>query len=787
MLLLPSAGTVQIYEIESVQSDTQLTLASVFTGTTGTGKAYAIPTSPAVSIEQFAHEFASTLAYYQQQLSGWQQILTGTGNVTLTSPDGQTVTVRSQQAWDAALDGKADLAQAFRKRGGLGTVDLNTITGEQDGVWTQNSNANATLAKNYPTPIAGSLLVVQDTANGNTAAHQLYFPYNTTRVYIRYFLAGGTWGVWSEVWNSASLVKQTGQFDATAGSVMLNGAWGWGGSGEIVDLNTDAAFLAWARLSSNGSRIFRNSSAVPQYTKQYGVGVLLRSGDTWATISIGYAPSGISGGIRITSGNNSGSTNSTHELWTDQNLNPARNAPTYINITSEDALHAWAQNSANSSGTIRNDGIITATSRFGSGWFSKVQGTYSIFTVGPTAGTSVVRLQAGDSNGYTNHVFWTDKNLIKQTGVNDTAPGSIMLNGAHGLGRSQSAGIAMSTILDGNNAVTAGFVEPASATNWYYQFSPAVVAFRAGGADGSGQLMQVQVGPGGELAARHRTNNAWTDWAPHVTTNTSQTIAGQKTFSYNGSGLFIKPASASQPGYIRGLTHDNGNHWFVGKGDTTFDVVLANQYSTAQNNIILAEDGSTRLTVNSARLAYIRRSNTNYAILASGLNTVADSNGFYKTASPVVKLFADGTSELTSEAEGITTERLSEGVYRISGCLGLNADRAWGGDDGGIDVPMCRNKLPRLWVDYGGDEGSEKINPDGSIVIRTYHRPHPDAPAFARNEIEGYANGDPIDIPHDTFISVRVQMPDVEVQEEVVETVPNEAENDVVLEASAQA
>ncbi|MGL9750825.1 MAG: hypothetical protein ACR5LC_04995 [Symbiopectobacterium sp.] len=59
------------------------------------------------------------------------------------------------------------------------------------------------------------------------------------------------------------------------------------------------------------------------------------------------------------------------------------------------------------------------------------------------------------------------------------------------------------------------------------------------------------------------------------------------------------------------------------------------------------------------------------------------------------------------------------------------------------------------------DDGSEQINPYGSIVIRTYHRPHPDAPAFARNEIEGYANGDSIDIPRDTFISVRVQKPKV--------------------------
>lgn len=50
-----------------------------------------------------------------------------------------------------------------------------------------------------------------------------------------------------------------------------------------------------------------------------------------------------------------------------------------------------------------------------------------------------------------------------------------------------------------------------------------------------------------------------------------------------------------------------------------------------------------------------------------------------------------------------------------------------------------------------------------------------------------YANGDPIDIPHDTFISVRVQMPETEVQATVVETVPDEVTNEVVLDTSAQA
>lgn len=521
MLLLPATGTVQIYEIESVQSDTQLTLVSAFTGTTGTGKSYAIPTSPAVSIEQFAHEVTATLAYYQQQLSGWQQILTGTGNVTLTTPDGQTVTVRSQQAWDTALNGKANSSDVFLLKGSLGTNDLNNVVGtDYQGIWTQGATANATLARNYPVVSAGSLEVTYNSASG-VGMVQRYTTHASNRVFIRFKArAKDAWSAWVEHWTSA-------------------------------------------------------------------------------------------------------------------NLNPVKNAPKQIRLEGEAALHTWALDAANTSGTFRNDAITTATSRFGSGWFSKVSGTYSIFTVGPSPATSVVRLQAGDAQGYVNHIFWTDKNL--------TNPAT----------------------LDTPQTVTA----------------------------------------------------IKTHAAAVVTTNA---VAFRGTLTN---------------GQVRNLAHINSE------------------------NIVHLGDAAAPTTIHGNATPLIQvGSGASYPILASGLNAVADSNGFWKTASPVVKLFADGTSELTSEAEGITTERLSEGVYRISGCLGLNADRAWSGDEGGIDVPMCRNKLPRLWVDYGGDEGSSQINPDGSIVIRTYHRPHPDAPAFARNEIEGYANGDPIDIPRDTFISVRVQM-----------------------------
>ncbi|MGU6537147.1 phage tail fiber protein [Salmonella enterica subsp. enterica serovar Panama] len=32
-------------------------------------------------------------------------------------------------------------------------------------------------------------------------------------------------------------------------------------------------------------------------------------------------------------------------------------------------------------------------------------------------------------------------------------------------------------------------------------------------------------------------------------------------------------------------------------------------------------------------------------------------------------------------------------------------------------------------------------------------------PVFARNEIDGLTNGDPVDIPADSFVSVRVEIP----------------------------
>ncbi|WP_415344183.1 phage tail protein [Enterobacter hormaechei] len=143
---------------------------------------------------------------------------------------------------------------------------------------------------------------------------------------------------------------------------------------------------------------------------------------------------------------------------------------------------------------------------------------------------------------------------------------------------------------------------------------------------------------------------------------------------------------------------------------------------------------------------------THSRILYDDKNTVVDSNGFIKQASPVVKVFSNGKYETNDESEGVTVTRLDIGQYLIEGCKALNSDAAWGGIDGGFEIPTDRNKQPLIWLDY-------EVNADGSVLVKTYHREHPSAPAFARNERDGLADGEPVDIPADQFVSVRVEMP----------------------------
>jgi hypothetical protein len=286
----------------------------------------------------------------------------------------------------------------------------------------------------------------------------------------------------------------------------------------------------------------------------------------------------------------------------------------------------------------------------------------------------------------------------------------------------------------------------------------------------------------------------------------STTLNNQKGFEgggfisgYDGSptyvGLFINPSNGvvvvggKSPGKAwvwNNLTKhgDYGLGAILGDGptlgsmnDTTPTMFTAHQNDGMSQLGLSANTGITSVVINRGSrptgihqaymlrrtwFSYFSGAAWNYDEAYTTRNTTKASDGTLKAASPIVKLFADGSFETNEESEGATVTRLDVGQYLIEGCEALNSDAAWGGWDGGFDIPTDRNKQPLIWLDYD-------VNPDGSVLVKTYHRTHPDSPEFARNRIgykndagefiETVANGDPVDIPSDQFVSVRVEMP----------------------------
>ena len=107
-LFIPGAGAVKVYEIARVNSATQLTLTDD-AGTVAAGQAYAIMSFYSDSVPDFARRLAAQLSYYQGQMDGWQEIMTGTGTITLEAPDGTQVTLSSFKKLTDDMDSKADL------------------------------------------------------------------------------------------------------------------------------------------------------------------------------------------------------------------------------------------------------------------------------------------------------------------------------------------------------------------------------------------------------------------------------------------------------------------------------------------------------------------------------------------------------------------------------------------------------------------------------------------------------------------------------------------------------
>ena len=270
------------------------------------------------------------------------------------------------------------------------------------------------------------------------------------------------------------------------------------------------------------------------------------------------------------------------------------------------------------------------------------------------------------------------------------------------------------------------------------------------------------------------------------TSNRALQLRDDSSVAYDGR-VIIDSDKTMVIGAGKDISQPNIGTWIKGMRDTGGSRVMRNtgaasagganfQYNAAI--YMLAGDTFGLLSVD-FRNANVYSIGANNSGLNSGVvqvnalwgtkNTTVDGNGFIKRASPIVRVKRD-SFETNDESEGCTVQRIGVGEYLIEGCTGLNSDLAWGGISGGIEIPVDINKQPLLWVDY-------EVNADGSIILKTFHRTHESAPKFARNDKEGYSNGDPIDIPNDVFVSIRVEMPHNSIYNTELERMEREVRN----------
>ncbi|MBN5379306.1 tail fiber domain-containing protein [Serratia marcescens] len=110
-------GVTYTLPVKTVDSATQATLIKTYDGSTQAGAAwYAVPRDAMNTITaQLAAETAKALRGLNLDKDNWQQVFSGTGNITVTLPDGSTFTGPAWNSFISALNLKADKSEVDKK------------------------------------------------------------------------------------------------------------------------------------------------------------------------------------------------------------------------------------------------------------------------------------------------------------------------------------------------------------------------------------------------------------------------------------------------------------------------------------------------------------------------------------------------------------------------------------------------------------------------------------------------------------------------------------------------
>ncbi|EPB0882247.1 phage tail protein [Yersinia enterocolitica] len=169
MIFIPGSGQVVIYEILAVDSDTKIRITRNI-AIAITNSEYAIVTTVSNSMSDLARRTAVQLALYQKLLEDWQDITTGTGNVSIIAPDGSTVVIPSLSdltAWVKDSKTWFDDNRELIENAGEAVAGAETARDEAVAAKTAAQSAEAA-AEGSATSASGSATTASDAAAAAT-------------------------------------------------------------------------------------------------------------------------------------------------------------------------------------------------------------------------------------------------------------------------------------------------------------------------------------------------------------------------------------------------------------------------------------------------------------------------------------------------------------------------------------------------------------------------------------------------------------------------------------------
>lgn len=699
MILL--APDNKLYEVKQVNSNTSLTLNSNYAGSTASGQNYAIITTYEGDISQFSARFAAMLTFFQGSRNDTVNWFTGTGDMTFTKDDGTKLTVPTlakiqsdSLSRSTTLDQNIASSVLFSKPIRLASTTTPEFTPTTQGAW---------VSWNRATTAAGGLAAATDFINNKGSG-----------------IGGFNW------WNTNSTDTTLCAYLSPAGNFVAKGQL----------ISTGDMLMNVSPSTANILIRFRDSGGVEKsavYAQTDTGAMNIRWNGTANTAS--FRPDGF---VALSNGLVLGNAFTTTEKVPDLGALPF----VFRGGDRADLVHPNNANIATSNGFSV---VSTATT----GLASNVKYGVPVFSVNTRAGTAQ----------FLNGLKVAGLEVIKsgEYGIGGVAKKLPLENTLSAIAE---LGTGKYVVWPGSNDMPIPSV--AFALDWNY------VAETTGG---SGVLTATAVitAPSTYDVQYRNTlrNGVWQGWVKAWDTNnlvnplrvgdyglggtTAITIAdanaaGNNQFIRFNTNTPSSPSTTAAWAGISGGFNDNVRFQMVwGQGSTT------NELRTR----VRITDGTW----------------STWANLWHSTNTTIDANGFLKKASPIARLSSNpekmpdeyldgftlsGLAAVNGEAAGVTAERVSVGVYKVTGSLGF-ALEGWN-----IEVPQDVNGNRLCFV-------ATEVAEDGTIVVKVSKR---------RFDIDTAAivAGEPMDIPEGRWIDLRLQMPPVEEVQSELEPESHEGE-----------